>query len=422
MIRRAGLPEGDLTRRHRPAGAQELFARAPGRARCRRARPASFAALRPGGASPATLRRRPLRAAAAAPAADRERPAHAPADDRRASRRLRRRCALVETPPAASLGRRRRTSSASRDIRSPASPALPASPRSPTRVASPTVVPTAPAISIRQRVPARAGPRARRRSAGGIFDPLSIKRDFPDPRRSASTDAGSSGSTTPPPRRSRARSSIASRTSTSTRTPTSIAPRTRWRPAPPTPTRRARDKVARFLNAPSAEEHRLRPRRDRGDQPRRPELGPAQRRRRRRDRHHLARAPRQHRPLAAALRRDGRAPARGAGRRSRAGHPRGVREAARPADAARLVLAGLERARHHRPGARRWSPWPIATARACLSTARRPSRTCRSTSRRSTATSTASRATRSSRRPASARCSARATSSRRCPPGKAAGT
>ena len=59
-----------------------------------------------------------------------------------------------------------------------------------------------------------------------------------------------------------------------------------------------------------AEGDRLRARRDRGDQPGRAELGPAQRRAGRRDRHHLARAPREHRALAAAVRREGRAPAR----------------------------------------------------------------------------------------------------------------
>ena len=55
--------------------------------------------------------------------------------------------------------------------------------------------------------------------------------------------------------------------------------------------------------------------------------------RRRRDRHHLPRAPREHRAVAAAVRREGRAAARRARRRPRPGHPRGVREAARPADA-----------------------------------------------------------------------------------------
>ena len=88
-------------------------------------------------------------------------------------------------------------------------------------------------------------------------------------------------------------------------------------------------------------------------QPGRAELGPPQRRRRRRDRHHLARAPRQHRALAAAVPpRRGAKLARRAGRRPRPGHPRGVREAARPAHEARRVHAGLERARHRHAGAR----------------------------------------------------------------------
>ena len=152
----------------------------------------------------------------------------------------------------------------------------------------------------------------------------------------------------------------------------------------------AREKVRRFLNAPSARGDRLRARRDRGHQPRRAELGPPQRRRRRRDRHHLARAPREHRAVAAALRREGRAAARRAGRRPRPGHPRRVREAARPAHAARLVHAGVERARHRHAGARDDRDGaPPRRARAA-STARRPSRTCASTCRRSTATSTCS--------------------------------
>ena len=103
-------------------------------------------------------------------------------------------------------------------------------------------------------------------------------------------------------------------------------------------------------------------------------------------------------------------------------HARRVREAARPADAHRLDHPGLQRARDHPPGARDGRRWPTATARGCWSTARRPSRTCRSTCRRSTATSTSSRATRSSRRRASACSSARQTCSRRCRPGRAAGT
>ena len=116
----------------------------------------------------------------------------------------------------------------------------------------------------------------------------------------------------------------------------------------------AREKVRRFLNAPSAQRDRLRARRDRGHQPGRAELGPAQRRRRRRDRHHLARAPRQHRAVAAAVRRDGRPAARRAGRRPRPGDPRGVREAARRR-ARKLGRdhAGLERARHDHAGAAR---------------------------------------------------------------------
>ena len=103
-----------------------------------------------------------------------------------------------------------------------------------------------------------------------------------------------------------------------------------------------------------------------GDQPRRAELGPAQRRPGRRDRHHLARAPREHRPLAAALRREGRAAPRRAGRRPRPGHPRGVRAAAR---ARRRASCRSPRSRtRSAPSCRcaRWSRWRTATARVVL--------------------------------------------------------
>ena len=184
------------------------------------------------------------------------------------------------------------------------------------------------------------------------FDPYAIKRDFPILQQNvngrplvwldnaATTQKPQSGDRSP------------RRTSTSTRTPTSTAPRTRWRRARPTPTRRRATRCARFINAPSPERSSscaARPRASTSS----PRLGRPQRRGGRRDRHHASRAPRQHRALAAARRREGRRAARRAGRRHRADHPRRVREAARAADARRLDDPGLERARHDHAGRRR---------------------------------------------------------------------
>ena len=70
----------------------------------------------------------------------------------------------------------------------------------------------------------------------------------------------------------------------------------------------AREKVRAFVNAAETARDRLRPRHDRGDQPRRPDLRPAARRRRRRGRHHRARAPLEHRAVAAPLRGEEGAP------------------------------------------------------------------------------------------------------------------
>ena len=214
-----------------------------------------------------------------------------------------------------------------------------------------------------------------------------------------------------------------SRTSTSTRTPTCTAPRTPWRRARPTPTRRRARRCERFST-------RLRRRTivfvrgaTEGDQPRRAELGPAQRGAG--DEivitwleHHANIVPWQQ-----LCSREGRAPARRAGRRSRPG--RSSRSTRSCSDRrTRIVsftqvsnalgtIAPAQRDDRHGPPPRRASCW---------STARRPSRTCRSTCRRSTATSTSSPATRSSRRRASARSSARRPSSTRCRRGRAAGT
>ena len=128
----------------------------------------------------------------------------------------------------------------------------------------------------------------------------------------------------------------------------------------------ARDKVRRFLNAPSAQEIVF----VRGATEAINLVAQSWGRRnvegRRRDRHHLARAPRQHRPLAAAVRREGRAPLRRAGRSTRPGHPRGVREAARAAHAAGLDHAGVERAGHDHARARDGRRWRTATAPVVL--------------------------------------------------------
>ena len=141
--------------------------------------------------------------------------------------------------------------------------------------------------------------------------------------------------------------------------------------------RRAREGARASSTPPSSERDRLRARRDRGASTSSPRAGAGAT---------SARATRSSSPgssttptscpgSSCAPEKGARA-ARRAGRRPRPGHPRGVREAARPADAARRVHAGLERARHDHAGAARWSRWRTATARACWSTARRRSRTC----------------------------------------------
>ncbi len=182
---------------------------------------------------------------------------------------------------------------------------------------------------------------------------------------SACTAVRSSGSTTRRRRRSRRRSSTASRTSTSTRTPTCTAPRTPSRPARPTPTRARATRSRRFLNAAVRQADRLRARRDRGDQPRRAELGRRNVDRGRRDRHHLARAPRQHRPLAAARRTE---KARGCAWRRSIDRGEVILEEYEkllgPRTRIVVLHAGLERPRHDRPRRARWSRWRTATARA----------------------------------------------------------
>ena len=95
---------------------------------------------------------------------------------------------------------------------------------------------------------------------------------------------------------------------------------------------------------------RLHPQRDRGDQPRRLRVGPAQHRSRRRDRPDRDGAPRQPRPVAAPRpgkrRRPGVHPDHG----RRHPPPRRVRGAPAAQAEARRVHPRLEHARHHQPG------------------------------------------------------------------------
>ena len=162
---------------------------------------------------------------------------------------------------------------------------------------------------------------------------------------------------------------------------------------------------------------RLRPRRDRGDQPGRAKLGQANLKPG--DRvllstleHHsqhraLAAAPARRDRRRAADRRPSHRPRRDGGddpARAQAGRARPCLERAR-------LGARRQARRRHRP---------LRSARSCCSTAARRCRACRSTSPRSTATSTSSPATSSTARPGSA-CSGRAArSSTPCRPGRAA--
>ena len=369
-----GLPEGDLTGAITRL-AQELFARAPGSAG--HLPPAPGAATTPPlpVAPPPTesdLRTLPLTMAnflgGAAP------------------------LALVETPPAGAsvtpyfLGIAGHPSAASPSL--PASPSVPGSPSlpgAPSLPGSPSLatpgspVPLAlpewptsaafPASPAATAAPAPAVPAPTPESSsgisvlsefqpelvpdlpssGGIFDPYSIKRDFPileervHGRRLVWLD---NAATTQKPR------AVIERLSYFYEHENSNVHRAAHEMAARATDayESARDKTARFLNAPSSKNIVF----VRGTTEAINLVAQSWGRR-----HvgagdeivdHLARAPRQHRPLAAAHGRDGRAPSGRAGRRSRSGHPRGVREAARTSHAPRLGLAGLERARDHRSG------------------------------------------------------------------------
>ncbi len=112
--------------------------------------------------------------------------------------------------------------------------------------------------------------------------------------------------------------------------------------------------------------------RDRGDQPRRLLVGPAQRRRRRPDRPDAARAPLEHRPLA-----DPRPGGRRRARlrradRGRAARPRLARRAAAARSQARRRRPHLQRARHGQPDRR--DHRPRARRRRARARRRRPGR------------------------------------------------
>ena len=178
----------------------------------------------------------------------------------------------------------------------------------------------------------------------------------------------------------------------------------------------SRRRVAALHQRRRARGDRLRPRRDRGDQPGRAELGPRQSEARRPRPALDARASQQHRALAARRRGDRRG----------AAHRRPPHRSRRdggddPARAqARRARPCLERARLGARRQARGGRSPTRSARSCCSTAARRCRACRSTSPRSIATSTSSPATSSTARPGSA-CSGRAPrSSTRCRHGRAA--
>ena len=176
--------------------------------------------------------------------------------------------------------------------------------------------------------------------------------------------------------------------------------------------------MQRFLNAARRARDHLRPRHHRGDQPRRPDLRPAERPRRA-TRSLITRdgAPLQHRPLADALRGDGRAAARRADQRRRRTAAGRVREAADAADAARVAgrTSPTRSARSTRSSGssswptRRGVPVLVDGAQAVAAPAGRRAAS-------STATSTPSPATSCTARPASACCTARQTLLEAMPP------
>ena len=129
----------------------------------------------------------------------------------------------------------------------------------------------------------------------------------------------------------------------------------------------AREEVRRFLNASSA-----RARSCSFAAPPRPStwsrragavsnIGPG-----RRDRHHVARAPREHRAVAAAVHGDGRAAAgRARSTITARSCSRSTRSCSGPRTKLVVVRARVERAGHHHARRARWSRWRTAMARAC---------------------------------------------------------
>ncbi len=156
----------------------------------------------------------------------------------------------------------------------------------------------------------------------------------------------------------------------------------------------------------------LHPQRDRVLEPRRPRVGPRQRRRGRSDPAHRDGAPLEHRALVPPGEGGRREAGLGAGGRRRAprhGGPRGRHGARSEAGRGR---PRLQRARHHQPARPRSHDWPTRPGRSWSSTGRRPRRSCSSTCRTSERTSTGSRATRSTGPPGWAFSTVAASSSR----------
>ena len=117
----------------------------------------------------------------------------------------------------------------------------------------------------------------------------------------------------------------------------------------------ARETVAALPQRARRLRDRVRARHHRGRQPGGVELGPPQRRARRRGPHLRARAPLQPGAVAGAVRRARRAPGGSADRRSRRDRARGARAPAHRSHAHGRRRARLEQPRHHQPGAPRSS-------------------------------------------------------------------
>ena len=198
-------------------------------------------------------------------------------------------------------------------------------------------------------------------STGRCGETAAALRRRRDPRatsrssRRRSTASRSSISTTPPRRRSR-RAVIDAERDVYEKRYANIHRGVHWLSVDATDAyEAAREKARRFLNAARRERDRLRARHDRGDQPRRADLRPRPRRRRRRGPHHRPRAPLEHRAVADALR----------ARRARGSRVAPIDDARRAVDLdeferlltprTRIVVGRprLERARHGQSRSRR---------------------------------------------------------------------